>query len=37
MIDEKIYKVSDMDNDALHFINNKLKETKIKLKQIIAS
>ena len=33
MIDEKIYKVSEMDNDTLHLINNKLKEIMIKLKQ----
>ena len=26
MIDEKIYKVSEMDNDTLHWINNRLKE-----------
>ena len=26
MIDEKIYKVSEMDNDTLHLINDKLKE-----------
>ena len=26
MIDEKIHKVSEMDNDTLHFINDKLKE-----------
>ena len=25
MIDEKIYKVSEMDNDTLHLTNNKLK------------
>ena len=33
MIDEKIYKVSEMDNDTLHSINDKLKEIMIKLKQ----
>ena len=33
MIDEKIYKVSEMDNDTLHLINDKLKEIMIKLKQ----
>ena len=33
MIDEKIYKVSEMDNDTLHLINNKLKEIMIQLKQ----
>ena len=27
MIDEKIYKVGEMDNDTLHLINDKLKET----------
>ena len=32
-IDEKIYKVSEMDNDTLHLIDNKLKEIIIKLKQ----
>ena len=26
MIDEKIHKVSEMDNDTLHLINDKLKE-----------
>ena len=26
MIDEKIYKVSEMDNDTLHLINDKVKE-----------
>ena len=26
MIDEKIYKVGEMDNDTLHLINDKLKE-----------
>ena len=33
MIDEKIYKVSEMDNDTSHLINDKLKEIMIKLKQ----
>ena len=33
MIDEKIHKVSEMDNDTLQLINNKLKEIMIKLKQ----
>ena len=33
MIDEKIYKVSEIDNDTLHLINDKLKEIMIKLKQ----
>ena len=33
MIDEKIYKVSEMDNDTTHLINDKLKEIMIKLKQ----
>ena len=33
MIDEKTCKVSEMDNDTLHLINNKLKEIMIKLKQ----
>ena len=33
MIDEKIHKASEMDNDALHLINNKLKEIMIKLKR----
>ena len=35
MIDEKIYKVSEMDNDTLHLINNKLKEIMSQLKQNI--
>ena len=26
MIDEKIHKVSEMDNDTLHLINDKLKK-----------
>ena len=26
MIDEKIHKLSEMDNDTLHWINDKLKE-----------
>ena len=26
MIDEKIHKLSEMDNDTLHWINNRLKE-----------
>ena len=26
MTDEKIYKVSEMDNDTLHLINDKLKK-----------
>ena len=26
MIDEKIHKVGEMNNDTLHLINNKLKE-----------
>ena len=33
MIDQKIYKVSDMDNDTLHLINCKLKEFMSQLKQ----
>ena len=33
MIDEKIYKVSEMDNDALHLINDKVKEFMRQLKQ----
>ena len=33
MIDEKIYKVSELDNDTLHLINCKLKEIIIQLKQ----
>ena len=33
MIDEKIYKVSEMDNDTLHLINNKLKEIMSQSKQ----
>ena len=33
MIDEKIYKVSDIDNDTLHLINCKLKELMSQLKQ----
>ena len=33
MIDGKIYKVSEMDSDTLHLINNKLKEIIIQLKQ----
>ena len=27
MIDEKIHKVSEMDNDTLHLINDKLNKT----------
>ena len=30
IIDEKMYKVSEMDNDILHLIDNKLKEIIIK-------
>ena len=33
MIDEKIYKVSEMDNDTLHLINDKVKEFMSQLKQ----
>ena len=33
MIDEKIYKVSEIDNDTLHFINNKVEEIMSQLKQ----
>ena len=33
MIDEKIYKGSEMDSDTLHLINNKLKEIMSQLKQ----
>ena len=33
MIDEKIYKVSEMDNDTLHLINAKVKEFMSQLKQ----
>ena len=33
MIDEKIYKVSEMDNDTLHLINDKVKEIMSQLKQ----
>ena len=33
IIDEKIYKVSEMDNETLHLINCKLKEIIIQLKQ----
>ena len=33
MIDEKTYKVSEMDNDRLHLINNKIKEFMSQLKQ----
>ena len=40
MIDEKIYKISEMDNDTLHLINDKVKEfmsqLKKNLKQILA-
>ena len=32
MIDEKIYKVSEMDNDTLHLINAKVKEFMSQLK-----
>ena len=32
MIDEKIYKVSKMDNDTLHLINAKVKEFMSQLK-----
>ena len=35
MIDEKIYKVSEVDNDTLHLINNKRKEIMSQLKQNI--
>ena len=33
MIDEKIYKVSEMDSDTLHLINNRVKEFMRQLKQ----
>ena len=33
MIDEKIYKFSEMDNDTLHLINDKVKEFMSQLKQ----
>ena len=33
MIDIKIYKANEMDNETLHLINNKLKEIIDKLKQ----
>ena len=33
MIDEMIYKVSEIDNDTLYLINCKLKEIIIQLKQ----
>ena len=33
MIDKKIYKVREMDNDTLHLINNKLKEIMSQSKQ----
>ena len=33
MINEKIYKVSEMDNDTLHLINDKVKEFMSQLKQ----
>ena len=33
MIAEKIYKVSEIDNDTLHLINDKVKEIMSKLKQ----
>ena len=33
MIDEKIHKVGEMNNDTLHLINNKLKEIITKLKK----
>ena len=33
MVNEKIHKASEIDNDTLHLINNKLKEIMIQLKQ----
>ena len=33
MTDEKIYQVSEMDNDTLHLINDKVKELMSQLKQ----
>ena len=33
MIDEKIYKVSEMDNDALHLINDKVEKIISQLNQ----
>ena len=33
MIDEKIYKVSEMDSDTLHLINDRVKEFMRQLKQ----
>ena len=33
MIDEKIYKISEMDNDTLHLINDKVKEFMSQLKR----
>ena len=33
MTDEKIYKVSEMDSDTLHLINDKVKEIMSRLKQ----